>query len=114
MLITWFIGGCVGDPKSIDSVGGIDESAPTETADSEVSDDTETGRPDETDGDTAETGGATPLPAWTREPMDPDWRGGDPVPGWEDRDCPYLYGPDVMHLDYRTPAWAIIVMGANA
>lgn len=43
-----------------------------------------------------------PLPDWTKEPMNPEWRGGDPVPGWDDRDCPYHYAPDVLHFDYRT------------
>lgn len=55
-----------------------------------------------------------PLPDWTKEPIDPDWRGGDPVPGWEERACPYRVGPDVIHFAYRTEAGCeLLVLGTQ-
>lgn len=121
MVLLLLSGACGEAPKG-DNGGGSNGVA-VETATEDTTEPIETDNDkDETAGDPGESGDSEgdtgedtaslpPIPDWAHEPMNPDWRGGDPVPGWEDRYCPDREGPDVLHLDYRTDGVVILVIG---
>lgn len=95
-------------PESVAAIeSGSEDTEPSEDSAPDSHDETGTHTAVETD----ETGDQLLIPPWAEEPIHPDWRGGDPVPGWDDRPCPYWYGPDVVHLAYHVVSYSRSVVG---